>query len=148
MSRRFVNLFSIVRVDLRDGEPRTGLRDEINRFLIFAFVDNVFLHRWWRCHQMGERSFFVCGRQFHICARCTGILVGYLISPLFILWGDLALCLFPASAACMALDGLTQLLRWRTSNNALRLATGLCFGLTLLPFIIHIIGVIVDACRI
>ena len=27
------------------------------------------------CHQMPERSFFIKGYQFPVCARCTGVLV-------------------------------------------------------------------------
>ena len=34
------------------------------------------------CHQMPERSFFINGMQFPLCARCTGILVGYLVGVL------------------------------------------------------------------
>jgi len=115
----------------------------VNRFLIFTFVDNISLHKWWRCHRLEERSFFVSGRQFHICARCTGIFIGCLISPIFIPWGNAALYLFPAAAICVGIDGMTQLFNWRTSNNTLRLVTGFSLGLTFLPFIIHILGVII-----
>ena len=34
------------------------------------------------CHQMPERSFFINGMQFPLCARCTGILAGYLVGVL------------------------------------------------------------------
>ena|GEM_PF-1821783 len=121
----------------------TYLRNRLNYFLIFVFVDNVFLHKWWRCHRLGKRSFFVSGRQFHVCARCTGIFIGYMVSPFFIPWGNIALYLFPISVICMGLDGITQLFSWRTSNNLLRLVTGLSFGFTFLPFFIYILGGII-----
>lgn len=28
------------------------------------------------CHQMPERSFFIRGKQFPVCARCTGVFLG------------------------------------------------------------------------
>ena len=31
------------------------------------------------CHQMPERSFFYKGYQFPVCARCTGLMAGYLL---------------------------------------------------------------------
>ncbi len=39
------------------------------------------------CHQLPERSFFIAGRKFAVCARCTGIYAGValalLLYPLF-----------------------------------------------------------------
>jgi uncharacterized membrane protein len=39
------------------------------------------------CHQIPERSFFIAGRPFAVCARCTGIYAGFatatLLYPLF-----------------------------------------------------------------
>jgi len=104
--------------------------------LVRVFVDNVLLHKWWRCHRISGRSFFVGGRQFHVCARCTGILIGYTLAPLMLLSKHAALYLFPLFLLLMAIDGGTQLFGLRESNNALRLATGLGFGLTLPPFFV------------
>ena len=36
--------------------------------------------KYWGCHQMPERSFFFKGYQFPVCARCTGMIVGYFLS--------------------------------------------------------------------
>ncbi len=79
------------------------------------------------CHQRAERSFFINGYQLPLCARCTGVWFGQLaalvlsffITPSF--WSGLFL--LP-----LAVDGLTQAAGWRTSNNGLRLATGLLGG--------------------
>lgn len=32
------------------------------------------------CHQLPERSFFYNGKQFPVCARCTGAIVGQIIA--------------------------------------------------------------------
>ena len=106
-----------------------GARNTIERVLSAVFIDSVWLHRYWHCHRLSACSFFMRGRQFHVCARCTGLILGLFLSPL-------ALPLLERAAyVCMAFfvlnlaDGLTQLLGWRTSTNALRLIFGLGFGL-------------------
>ncbi|MDR2971001.1 MAG: DUF2085 domain-containing protein [Bacteroidales bacterium] len=84
------------------------------------------------CHRMPERSFFYKGKQFPLCARCTGIYIGYIAIFIFaitltylpLLWS--LLLLFPA-----VIDGLTQAFYHRESNNILRLITGILFGIGL-----------------
>jgi uncharacterized membrane protein len=34
------------------------------------------------CHQMPERSFFIAGHQFAVCARCTGLYFGFAVFAL------------------------------------------------------------------
>ncbi|HXD33535.1 MAG TPA: DUF2085 domain-containing protein [Pyrinomonadaceae bacterium] len=34
------------------------------------------------CHQMPDRSFFVAGRQFAVCSRCTGLYLGFMVVTL------------------------------------------------------------------
>lgn len=101
--------------------------------LIKLFVDNVLLYKIVRCHRLSCRSFFVRNRQFHICARCTGLLVGCAVSPLFLLLGERAFIAFAISCTALTLDGVTQLFGWRESNNKLRFVTGFGTGATSLP---------------
>src|SRR5947209_7234050 len=81
----------------------------------------------WYCHQLSERSFFVRGRQCPLCARCLGILVGMLGVPIYarnFSW--------PVSVVLVCgffFDSITQLLRFRKSNNWLRFASGAGFSL-------------------
>lgn len=87
---------------------------------------------WVACHRKPERSFFYKGKQFPICARCTGIYIGYISIFVFaftlksvpVLWS--MVLLLPALA-----DGLTQAFYHRESNNILRLITGIMFGVGL-----------------
>ncbi len=81
------------------------------------------------CHRMKSRSLTIKGYTLPICARCTGILLGYLFFPLlfvldlyFPLWLGIFLN-FP-----MVLDGWTQKRKVRMSNNPLRLTTGIVSG--------------------
>lgn len=88
------------------------------------------------CHRMPERSFFYKGKQFPVCARCTGMLIGYLSIFLFFIhliriniWWAIFLNL-PAY-----IDGMTQAMGWRESNNLLRLITGIMSGIGQMAFI-------------
>jgi uncharacterized membrane protein len=84
------------------------------------------------CHCRADRSFFIKGRQFPLCARCTGILAGNITMPFFLfdvfylnIWWALAL-IVPAY-----IDGWSQLYFRRSSNNTLRFFTGLLMGIGL-----------------
>ena len=77
------------------------------------------------CHQIPERSFHYRGKQFPICARCTGVSIGYLTLPIF-LFNVIqpSLLLIILFIIPMFLDSITQALKYRESNNALRFITG------------------------
>ena len=80
------------------------------------------------CHRLPERSFFYKGKQFPVCARCTGFYAAYLTLPIFTFWWHpnliwMSLMMVPALA-----DGLTQAYMNRESNNLLRLITGIFAG--------------------
>ena len=101
------------------------------------FIDSVFLHTFWHCHRRADRSFFLRGRQFHVCARCTGLIVGTMLSGLLLPLHQVAFDLLVASAAVLVVDAGTQYIRLRESNNGLRFCTGLAVGLTWLPTMYH-----------
>ncbi|GAB4093321.1 DUF2085 domain-containing protein [Flaviaesturariibacter terrae] len=91
------------------------------------------------CHRKPERSFFWKGRQFPVCARCTGIYLGYLTFPFFnfefwYLASGWALLLM----APTIIDGLTQAYLRRESTNWLRFSTGLAAGTGLMAIVVNI----------
>ncbi len=82
------------------------------------------------CHRLPERSFFWKGKQFPVCARCTGIHVGYLTFPLFLfsiftlnIWWTMLL-IIPTY-----LDGTVQAVTNWESNNILRVVSGVLAGI-------------------
>ncbi len=87
------------------------------------------------CHRKPERSFFYKGKQFPVCARCTGFYAGYIALPVFtfsiwepgLLW--IGLLMVPA-----LIDGLTQAFMGRESTNWLRFATGILAGTGAIAF--------------
>ena len=89
------------------------------------------------CHQMPERSFFYKGYQFPLCARCTGLVIGYLMGILIyflkiINWEIAILLCIP-----LVIDGGSQYLKWRMSNQRLRLITGILCGIGIKLMEIH-----------
>lgn len=81
------------------------------------------------CHRLPERSFFYKGKQFPVCARCTGIALGIFTLPFFafqLMSLNFATCLLLQLP--VYLDGTSQALGWRQSNNFLRLLTGCLCG--------------------
>lgn len=114
---------------------KSRLKHLYEEILIKLFVDNIFLYKFVHCHRLSSRSFFVRNRQFHVCARCTGLITGYVISPLLLPVSFYASKIFIVSCAALVLDGVTQLIGWRESNNRLRLLTGFTTGATALAFL-------------
>ena len=88
------------------------------------------------CHRKPERSFFIKGYQFPVCARCTGFYISlaayFIYAYYFYVDYNSYLLLFAILALIpTAIDGITQLLEYRESNNILRFGTGLLGGLGL-----------------
>lgn len=99
--------------------------------------------KYWGCHQMPERSFFLRGYQLPVCARCTGMILGYFLSILtqpFILTQSPFLVIL---CVPMALDGFIQLKTEYISNNRKRFITGILFGYGALGSIIQLIKSII-----
>lgn len=92
------------------------------------------------CHQIPERSFFIKGHQFPVCARCTGFyagLIAYLVWKHFYgLNYDLnTLIISIILMIPVAVDGFTQYFGPRESTNNLRFITGFIGGIGLIIFL-------------
>ena len=96
------------------------------------------------CHQKKERSFHFKGKQFFLCARCTGIFFSQIIiSPIFYFLGlhmgfYSLLLIIP-----LIIDGTLQYYTKYISNNFKRLITGLLGGYAIATTMIHSIVLIV-----
>ena len=81
------------------------------------------------CHQMPERSFFIRGYQFPVCARCTGVFLAFPFAVLFVakrvklVYSSIVMC------GVMFCDWLIQFLKIKESTNVRRFVTGFIGGL-------------------
>ncbi len=91
------------------------------------------------CHQLPERSFFGGGIQAPVCARDTGIYIGFVVSLALVALlhrgerrrgfpGAAAWIVFGLLVAWMGFDGFSSYAGLRTTTNELRLITGLGVG--------------------
>ena len=80
------------------------------------------------CHQMPERSFFIKGFQFPVCARCTGVILSAIIATIIFLKKRLPIGLCLSMSSVMLLDWGMQYLKIKESTNSRRLITGLIGG--------------------
>jgi uncharacterized membrane protein len=80
------------------------------------------------CHRRSDSCFRIFGHTSFLCARCTGIMIGF---ALFGLLSYFNLSIPSIIAFFLALplivDGTSQYLGLRTSNNMIRLITGIIF---------------------
>ena len=93
------------------------------------------------CHQRCDRSFYVGGRQFPVCARCTGLLIAYALSTLTFVCGGCRSTQNKKSHIVALLGCLTMLFDWsiqalkiKESTNIRRLISGFLGGLGLMHF--------------
>lgn len=89
---------------------------------------------------MPERSFFIKGHQFPVCARCTGFytgLVAYLTVSFFYHHAyNLEMLLISMILMIpVTIDGVTQYFGPRESTNTLRFITGFIGGIGLIIFL-------------
>lgn len=83
------------------------------------------------CHRMPERSFFYKGKQFPVCARCTGGFAGYLAGGALYFFYELNIEILIAFCAIMFLDWFLQYTKVKESSNVRRLITGFFCGIGL-----------------
>lgn len=106
----------------------SNLKDKIHKILRNILGLNL-------CHEESNRCLNIFGTKFPICARCFGILIGiYVFTPIFFIYFlhtpvNAYYCIFvPLLLFPGFVDGFTQLMQYRLSNNMLRLITGFFIG--------------------
>ena len=81
------------------------------------------------CHQRADRSFFIRGKQFPVCARCTGVLIGQSFAIILCVVGlRIPIYISVLFLLIMFTDWLIQKLNIKESTNIRRLVTGLLGG--------------------
>ena len=100
-----------------------------------AIFDALF--RWFPCHRMPSRSIVLGSWHMPVCSRCFGIILGLplgiAITPMGLIhnrWYALFL-IIP-----LLVDGGTQQMGLRNSNNSLRMLTGWLFGVGMGLFVV------------
>ena len=81
------------------------------------------------CHHKKDKTVKFFGLEKYLCSRDLGILFGAIAgAALYFVGYCMGLLAAIALATPMVVDGTTQLMGWRKSNNLLRLTTGFMFG--------------------
>lgn len=114
------------RKEMDDGN---NIAPEIHKSNFYPFTRFI-------CHRIPERTFNIRGHYFPVCARCTGFYISafsYFIYVYYFYVQYTTLMIIIAILIMIPtfLDGFTQLLGSRKSNNMLRLLTGLIGGVGL-----------------
>lgn len=89
------------------------------------------------CHRIPERTFSYRGHYFPVCARCTGFYLGLAVFLIYSCFFEITytLNLFIISVILLiptSVDGFSQYLGYRESNNILRVTTGFIGGIGLI----------------
>lgn len=84
---------------------------------------------WVDCHRMPSRSFFYKKKQFPVCARCTGIYLGYFIMIPMLWFYQIGIVYSILLILPTMIDGVTQAYLNRESTNFLRCTTGFLAGI-------------------
>jgi len=101
---------------------------------IFKIVNNIFGLN--LCHGKSSRSLNLFGKKMPMCARCFGMLIGvYIFVPIFLIYflynpANFYYFVFvPIFLLPGFIDGVTQMMGYRISNNLIRLITGFFIGM-------------------
>ena len=97
-----------------------------------------FLQIFFGCHARPDRSFYFRGKQFPICARCTGELIGMIAGiPIVIFQGCPRFEIVLVMMIPLVFDGFLQRLTSYESGNFRRLVTGILFGIAMIFALIY-----------
>lgn len=100
------------------------MKNSLDRWLKLMKIGTVL-----QCHQMPERSFFWKEYQFPVCARCFGMLIGYLLGVLIFIFYRLPIVIAIVFCLITFIDWFLQYLGILESTNGRRLITGVLGGI-------------------
>lgn len=96
------------------------------------------------CHQLPERSFQICGHQFPLCARCTGICMGYIFAGVLTPFVQISWKMASTFCLIMFLDWLLQYVQLKMSTNFRRFVTGTLCGYGLMSLYWKLIHALIE----
>jgi uncharacterized membrane protein len=119
-----------IREEVRCNLPKIRLKMDSRVGPILVFESNRTKIGLSFCHRRKDRSIRISGYTFPLCARCTGLWLGFVMGLLVRVAGlHMPLIFVFAFMLPLAVDSLTQLAGYRESNNRLRLLSGVLFGI-------------------
>jgi len=90
------------------------------------------------CHRIEERSIKIGKHTSFLCARCTGLVIGAVLAVTLLVLSIIPpLLVLVAFCLPLLVDGFTQLLNLRKSNNPLRFISGIMFAIGIMLIIFH-----------
>lgn len=95
------------------------------------------------CHQNPDRSFKYRGKQFPVCARCTGAFVGYFVGAILFFFLKVPLLVNLSFCAVMFFDWFVQRIGLKESTNMRRFITGIFCGFGLVQIYFRIVEVLI-----
>ena len=100
----------------------------------------MWFDKYWGCHQLPERSFFIGKYQMPICARCLGVIIGYITSIILLIFNfRINIYISLLFIFITLLDWSLQFFNILISNNFRRLITGILGGIGIINTIYFII---------
>lgn len=101
------------------------------------------------CHQRADRSFFIGGCQFPLCARCTGVFLGQLSAVVMLIFRKaLSPVLSLVLLLVMGADWFIQRIGVLESDNIRRLITGIMGGAGIIFLYFHIAAALFKALKV
>lgn len=92
------------------------------------------------CHQMPNRSFYIKGYQLPLCARCTGVVIGYALGLILGIFIAPPMWLAGVLLLPMAIDWGLQTGLKKESTNGRRFIVGLFGGVGIIIFFGNLFG--------
>ena len=92
------------------------------------------------CHQMPNRSFYIKGYQLPLCARCTGVVLGYFVGLILGIFVSPPIRIAVLLLLPMGIDWGMQTALKKDSTNIRRFLVGILGGVGLIVFFGNLFG--------